>query len=270
MENLNSKSTFTTTLLALIMALIVGGASFLGSPAWAAEIVGFSSEAAKNAGPQYGGSITFLDGYGAAFPPTVWHKGEGSQWTTAIYHEPMYETLIHADIERFGPRGSGTSKFYHSQGFPLDFLRGRLAEKWSLPDEKTIIFTLRRGIMWSGKPGVMEARELTAEDVVHSFKVGVQRYEMPIFKDMESIKATDRYTLTIKMKKFYIDWDHYFGFAHWSGASIVPRELTDEAMKDWKTHVGLGTGPFTSRGRRGRQLGILRKESQLLGQLRIQ
>ena len=244
MFNLNRKSTFRTTLLALMLVLILGGAGFLGSPAWAAEVIGFSSEAAMNAGPQYGGSITFLDGYGAAFPPTVWHKGEGSQWTAAIYHEPMYETLLHADIEKFGPRGSGTSKFYHSQGFPLDFLRGRLAESWSLPDANTIIFTLRRGVMWSGKPGVMEARELTAEDIVHSFKVGVPRYGMPIFNDMESIKATDRYTLTIKMKKFYIDWDHYFGFAHWSGASIVPRELTDEAMKDWKTHVGLGTGPF--------------------------
>ena len=153
-----SKSTFSTTQLALIL----GGAGFLGSPVWAAEVIGFSSEAAKNAGPQYGGSITFLDGYGAAFPPTAWNKGEGSQWTTGIYHEPMYETLLHADIEKFGPRGSGTTGFYHSQGFPLDFLRGRLAESWSLPDANTIIFTLRRGIMWSGKPGVMESRELTA------------------------------------------------------------------------------------------------------------
>ena len=37
MFNLNSKSTFSTTLLALIL----GGAGFLGNPAWAAEITGF-------------------------------------------------------------------------------------------------------------------------------------------------------------------------------------------------------------------------------------
>ncbi len=240
MFNLNRKSTFRTTLLALIL----GGAGFLGSPAWAAEIIGFSSEAAKNAGPQYGGSITFLDGYGAAFPPTAWHKGEGSQWTTGIYHEPMYESLLHADIEKFGPRGSGITGFYHSQGFPLDFLRGRLAESWSLPDANTIIFTLRRGVMWSGKPGVMKSRELTAEDIVYSFELGWTRYDVPVFQDVESVTATDRYTLTIKNKAFNAEWWHYFGFAHWGGASIVPRELTDEAMKDWKTHVGLGTGPF--------------------------
>ena len=60
-----------------------------------------------------------------------------------------------ADIEKLGPRGSGVSDFYHSQGFPLDLLTGRLAESWSLPDANTIIFNLRRGVMWSGKPGVM-------------------------------------------------------------------------------------------------------------------
>ena len=114
---LNRKSTFRTTLLALMLALLLGGAGFLGSPAWAADwrkTIGFSSEAAKNAGPQYGGTITFLDGYKAEFPPVTWHKGEGSTWSTAIYHEPMYETLMAADIERLGPRGDGTEAFYHS------------------------------------------------------------------------------------------------------------------------------------------------------------
>ena len=134
MENLNSKSTFSTTLLALMLALILGGAGFLGNPAWAAEITGFSSEAAKKAGPQYGGSITFLDGYGAAQQPVAWHKGEGSVWTTGIYHEPMYETLMSADFERFGPRGSGVDGTLHSSmGPPLEFIKGKLAESWSLP-----------------------------------------------------------------------------------------------------------------------------------------
>ncbi len=246
MFNLKSKSTITATITATLLALILGGAGFLGSPVWAAEIIGFSSEAAKNAGPQYGGTITFLDGYGAAFPPTTWHKGEGSNWSTAMYHEPMYETLLHADIEKLGPRGLGVSKFYHSQPFPLALLRGRLAESWSLPDANTIIYTLRRGVMWSGKPGVMEARELTAEDVVYSYKVGMPRYNSyGILKDVESITATDRYTVTIKNKYFHPEWFDALGVAHWSGSTIVPRELTDEAMKDWKTHVGLGTGPFT-------------------------
>ena len=248
MFNLNRKSTFRSTLLALMLALLLGGAGFLGSPAWAADwrkTIGFSSEAAKNAGPQYGGTITFLDGYKAEFPPVAWHKGEGSTWSTAVYHEPMYETLMAADIEKYGPRGDGTEAFYHSWGFRLPVLRGRLAESWSLPDANTIIFTLRRGIMWSGKPGVMESRELTAEDVVYSQKLGFQRYNIPVYQDVQSITATDRYTVTIKNKQFVPEWAYDFGFgASTGGGMIVPRELTDEAMKDWKTHVGLGTGPF--------------------------
>ena len=99
--------------------------------------------------------------------------------------------------------------------------------------------------MWSGKPGVMESRELTAEDVVYSNKLGWQRYNMPVHQDVQSITATDRYTVTIKNKQFVPEWAHEFGFsASVGGATIVPRELTDEAMKDWKIHVGLGTGPF--------------------------
>ena len=157
-----SKSTFTTTLLALILVLLLGGSGFLGSPAWAAEkVCGFSSEAAKNAGPQYGGTITFLDGFGAAFPPTAWNQGEGSSWTAGIYHEPMYETLLANDIVLKGPCGTGESGFYHSNAGILEVLTGKLAERWELPDPKTLIWHLRRGVMWAGKPGVMESRELT-------------------------------------------------------------------------------------------------------------
>ena len=54
-----------------MLALLLGGAGFLGSPAWAAEIKGFSSEAAKNAGPQYGGTLTFWKDGGQG-PPNSW------------------------------------------------------------------------------------------------------------------------------------------------------------------------------------------------------
>ena len=158
----------------------------------------------------------------------------------------MYETLLSADFERFGPRGSGVDGTLHSSmGPPLDFVKGKLAERWSLPDANTIIFNLRRGVMWPGKPGVMESREVTAEDVVYSYKLGVPRYNMPQYQGVESVTATDRYTVTIKIKEFIPEWFAYFGYTHSTGSpTIVPRELTDEYMKDWKNHVGLGTGPF--------------------------
>ena len=245
MNRQKSKSTFRSTLLALMLVLLLGGAGFLGSPAWAAEICGFSSEAAKNAGPQYGGSITFLDGYGGAFPPTAWHQGEGSNWTAGMYHEPMYETLLANDIVLKGPCGTGESGFYHGAGELLEVMTGRLAERWELPDSKTLIYHLRRGVMWSGKPGVMESRELVAEDIVKSFELGWKRYpDWHTTKDVESITAKDRYTVVLKSRKIPNEWATYFGVAPWLGNTVVPAEVGDEAMKDWKTHVGLGTGPF--------------------------
>ncbi len=75
--------------------------------------------------------------------------------------------------------------------------------------------------------------------------MGVPRYNMPQYQGVESVTATDRYTVTIKIKEFIPEWFAFIGYTHSTGApTIVPRELTDEAMKDWKTHVGLGTGPF--------------------------
>ena len=71
MNRQKSKSTFSATLLALIL----GVAGFLGSPAWAAEppidpatgkLLGFSSQEVKNAEPEYGGTITAISNFGGS------------------------------------------------------------------------------------------------------------------------------------------------------------------------------------------------------------
>ncbi len=91
----------------------------------------------------------------------------------------------------------------------------------------------------------MESRELVAEDIVESYKLGWQRYpDWSTTKGVESMTAKDRYTVVLKHKKIPKEWEVYFGYAPWLGNIIVPAEVGDEAMKDWQTHVGLGTGPF--------------------------
>jgi peptide/nickel transport system substrate-binding protein len=55
--------------------------------------------------------------------------------------------------------------------------------------------------------------------------------------------AKDRYTVVLKTKQLK-EFEFAFGTQGWLGNVIVPAEVGDEAMKDWKTHVGLGTGPF--------------------------
>ena len=232
----------STKLSTIMLALILGASVFMAGQAWA--VCGFSSEAAKKAGPQYGGSITFLDGFGAAFPPTAWHQGEGSSWTASIYHDPMYETLLANDTVLKGPCGTGESEFYHSNSGPLEVMTGKLAERWELPDPQTLVWYLRRGILWAGKPGVMKSRELVAEDIVKSYELGWKRYPgVSTTKEVVSMTAKDRYTVVLMTKQLK-EFELAFGTQGWLGNGIVPAEVGDEAMKDWKTHVGLGTGPF--------------------------
>ena len=240
MFNLNRKSTFRSTLLALMLALmlalLLGGAGFLGSPAAAQE-------------PQYGGSITFLDGYGAQWPPTGWDPAIGI-WTVQNWVEPYLETLLAADYEKYGPRGTNEAPFQISQGNPLTMLKGRLAESWSLPDANTIIYKIRQGIMWGEVPGVMKSRELAAQDVVSSLlrnmneEIARNGFGARYYKVMESMTAKDRYTIEIKLENFIADWWLFYGYAVWAGAGIIPPELLTAGSNDWKNHRGIGTGPF--------------------------
>ena len=157
MFNLNRKSTFRSTLLALMLVLLLGGAGFLGSPAWAAEIKGFSSEAAMNAGPEYGGTITYLNDSGQG-PPNSWDPVD-NQGTTMLHVSPYLETLLIGDFEKYGSRGTNEYPFRMMSGHvPYHMYKGLLAESWTVPDQNTIIFKIRQGIMFQDKPGVMAGK----------------------------------------------------------------------------------------------------------------
>ena len=86
-----------------------------------------------------------------------------------IWYEPYLQQPLGGDFLNKGPRGTNEFAFNNSAGPPLAFQEGRLAESWTLPDENTLIFKLRKGIMWNEVPGVMASRELTAEDFAYSW-----------------------------------------------------------------------------------------------------
>ncbi len=251
MNRQKSKSTIRATLLALIL----GVAGFLGSPAWAAEppidpatgkLLGFSSQEAKNAEPEYGGTVTAISNFGGQFPPTTFNPSS-SIWTQYIYVSPYLETLLTGDIVKKGPRGTNEYGFSLSPAPPSSVVTGELAESWSMPDALTQVFKLRQGIMWQDKPGVMKAREFTAEDVVFAYKHKVSVFvegggEFQIVMDnIKSISAPDRYTVKIELN--YVanpDWHYLWGLGGLS--RIYPKEMVDAGMDDWRN--GVGTGPF--------------------------
>ena len=90
---------------------------------------------------------------------------------------------------------------------PSALFRPHLAESWDTPDPLTIIFNIGKGIKWQNK-APMNGREFTADDVVFNFhrmlglgdfaEAGPSpfTYQRP---PGESVTATDRYTVVIKL-----------------------------------------------------------------------
>ncbi len=192
--------------------------------------------------PQYGGSITEAKIVDAPHADTWW--GPSSR-------EPVTLVLEKLGIADWGiDRDEWDFKSYNN---PTSVLRGLLAESYEIsPDGLTITFHIRKGVHWHDKPP-MNGRELVADDIVFSFHrmtgTGSGFTEpsphatvisnLPI----ESIEATDKYTVVFKLTKLHLDalWDIYsssnFGF-------IYPPEVIQEHgdAQDWRNLVG--TGPY--------------------------
>ena len=112
-----------------------------------------------------------------------------------------------------------------------------LAEKWETPDDRTWIWTLRKGVKFHN------GDEVTAEDVKYSIELqanppapGIKIAQYPA---IESVEVVDKYTAKFKMKGpdptvlGYLAWSRY--------SPIVPKGAYDK----WKLQTeGIGTGPF--------------------------
>lgn len=115
-----------------------------------------------------------------------------------------------------------------------------LAESWEVvaEDATEYVFSLRRNVRWQNVPPV-NGREFTAEDI----RAVWQRYaaggvQKEVFSVVESMEATDRHTLRVRLKEPYVD----FPQAVATYAYITPRELWENSDRI-RTEI-IGTGPF--------------------------
>ncbi len=146
-----------------------------------------------------------------------------------------------------GPVGSKQIDWQIAMPVPSNVMDGWAAEKWSIPDDQTIIFTIRKGMKWENKPPV-NGREVNANDVVFTLNrlfspettgnyVALQQAgkHAPI-----SITATDNYTVVTKWPKAEVGP----ALRTMYEPHIVAPEVLKQAKdyKDWK--VGVGFGPF--------------------------
>jgi peptide/nickel transport system substrate-binding protein len=191
--------------------------------------------------PEYGGTLTIASGVNVKIFDTA------LAWPSYNVGGPVVEKLGMVDwaIDR--------DEYPIIGGFmlPLHAIRGTLAETWEQTDPLTYVFHIRKGIHWHNK-APMNGRELTAKDIEYNFhrylglgsgftEPGPRAGELGRVP-LESITATDQYTVVFKLKEPYLRTpiliqDNYSLY-------MQPPEVIQQHgdVTDWRNVVG--TGPF--------------------------
>jgi len=134
----------------------------------------------------------------------------------------------------------------------LNYTNCHLAESWEFTKPGTYVVHLRKGIHWQDIPPV-NGREFTSDDVAYHYhrmyglghgftKPGPGAHYQ--FTPMESVTATDRYTVVFKWKVTVEEIVRESMQAWGSLNSLEPREVVEKwgNLDDW--HHAIGTGPF--------------------------
>lgn len=220
------KSRFTTRLLATAVGLSVA--------------LGASSTVHADEKPQYGGTLQVAT-VNRHLSVLSWDPVD---WNWKVNHDTgqFYELLFSADLSK-AKRNGGKYPFYADAWIPSEAVRGELAESWEMKENPLRVeIKLRKGIMFPEKPGVMQSRELVADDVVFSYN----RFDKSpkkiatYFDHVEKVEATDKHTVLFTFKTYHAEWDYRFGWGYYS--AIYPKEVVDAGASNWKNLNG--TGPF--------------------------
>jgi hypothetical protein len=190
--------------------------------------------------PKYGGNLEISTVYATLSALSF----DSYDWPWKHNHDTgsVYEQLFATDLSKAKSRG-GEKGFVADAYIPSELIRGELAEKWEwLQNPLRVKITLRKGVMFPEKEGVMKARELVAEDVVFSYKrLASSPKAIPTYFDyIKDVTAPDKYTVIFEMKHHFAEWDYRFGYGYYS--AIMPKEVVDAGATDWKNVNG--TGPF--------------------------
>ena len=154
--------------------------------------------------------------------------------------DPHFVTQ-HAEMEIVQPVFNGLLRFKPGTS-SFETIEGDLAENWEVSkDGLTWTFHLRKGVQWHKGYG-----ELTSEDVKWSIErvmdpeVGSPNASM--FKFVNSVEATDKYTVVIKLKEPNPSFALSLVADGPGGGAIVKKEAIEGGGDDASKLVG--TGPF--------------------------
>jgi peptide/nickel transport system substrate-binding protein len=190
--------------------------------------------------PQYGGTVN-IGTANITLSALSWDPADWS-WKSNQDYGLAREQLLAGDLAKSVRKG-GKYLFHSEAHLPTDALRGELAQSWHFETPLTLVVKLRTGVMFTARPGVMESRELDAEDVVYTFGVLKASPKMipTYFDHIREVEARDKHTVVFHFSVFNAEWAYRFGYGYFS--SIIPREMAGVDPKRWQNVVG--TGPFT-------------------------
>ncbi|MBV9833256.1 MAG: ABC transporter substrate-binding protein, partial [Alphaproteobacteria bacterium] len=116
-------------------------------------------------------------------------------------------------------------------------------ESWEFVENPlSVVFHLRKGVMFPDKPGVMKSREFVADDVVFSFNrlrsspKNIRGY----YDFVDRVEAKDSHTVVYFLKEFNAEWDYRIAWGFYT--TITPKEVVDAGANNWRNVNG--TGPF--------------------------
>ena len=225
-------------LLTLILSVLAFGGSL--TAALAAEMVWDRTIRKMVEKPRYGGTLTYANNNEAPnTDPSIGGAEAGFAISGVLEKLSIADWAIDRSVNDLG-----------NEFLADDHYAPALAEGWEQPDPTTYIFHIRQGVRWHNK-APLNGREFTAQDVEYNYHrlTGTGSFSEPPgvtqllpALEYESIRATDKYTVVIKLKKPRLDAltvlieDAY--------AFMAPPDLIkqDGNTADWRKLVG--TGPL--------------------------
>ena len=124
-------------------------------------------------------------------------------------------------------------------------MRGELAEKLGAGREpaSSVVFTLRKGIMFPEKPGVMQIARAHGRGrglLLQPPALEPQDDRPATSTSSGDVVAKDKYTVVFNLKEYNAEWDYRLAWGFYS--VIMPKEVVDAGATNWKNVNG--TGPF--------------------------
>lgn len=204
----------------------------------------------KSDQPQYGGTISIIS------PQDILGFDLSSSPNSGATIPYTNDTLIGGDWSK-GPAGTNDVTWTTNSGwYGLEYEAGRLAESWEIPEIGTMIFHIRRGVHYAINPNsaasrLMNGREVTADDVVFTFKRSITEFlafpkiSQPALSKTATFEATDQWTVVMKTP---VDaWTGFLMFGLGIGTRIMAPEVIQKYgnQLDWRNSSGTGAYMLT-------------------------